>query len=304
MRSLLSIVLFFLNIPAIFGQELNCNVIVNLSPQVQTTERRVFQDMELAFSQFLNNRKWTNDNIKIEERIDCNLIITIEDMPSVGSFDATVQIQSARPIYNSSYQSVLLNLAQNYADNDWQFEYVESQPLDFNENSFQNNLTSMLSFYAYIILGMDYDSFGRLSGTPYFEKALTIVNNAQQSGRPGWDQFVTPPRNRYWIAENLMNRQMQPVREAIYEYHRLGLDVFQDDADKGRKNILGSLKKIQAAYKTNPTAFLITLFFFAKTDELVHIFSDGDLSTRRDAYNLLVELQPTKSDKFQDILNN
>ena len=287
------------------AQELNANVVVNLSPQVQTSERAVFRDMETAFAQFLNNRKWTNDNFNIEERIDCNLVISIEKMNSVSSFEAAVQIQSARPIYNTSYESILLNMAQNYADNNWDFDYVASQPLEFNENSLQNNITAILAYYAYIIIGIDYDSFSKFGGTQYFEKARNIANIAdQQFGGSGWKQFVTPPRNRYWLAENLNNPQLQSAREAIYDYHRLGLDAFDQSPDESRKSVLESLKKIQTAFQANPNAYVITLFLFAKSDELVNIFSQGDLVVRREAYNILAQLQPTKTAEFQKILSN
>ena len=287
------------------AQELNANVVVNLGPQVQTSERAVFRDMENAFKQFLNNRKWTNDNFNVEERIDCNLVISIEKMNSVSSFQAAVQIQSARPIYNTNYESILLNMAQNYADNNWDFDYVTSQPLEFNENSLQNNITAILAYYAYIIIGIDYDSFSKLGGTQYFEKARNIVNNADQLyGGNGWKQFVSPPRNRYWLAENLNNPQLQSAREAIYDYHRLGLDTFDQSPEESRKSILESLKKIQSAFQANPNAYIVTLFLYAKNDELINIFSQGDLVIRRQAYDILAQLQPTKTTEFQKILSN
>lgn len=166
---------------SIYGQELNCNVQIN-AEQVQTSEREVFKDMETAFTQFMSTRKWTNEVVLPQERINCNLIITINSMPNIGSFSATVQIQSARPIYNSNYESIMFN----FADREWDFEYVQSQPIEFTENNYINNLSSLLAYYAYIIIGLDYDSFGELSGAPYFLVAQNIVNNAQQANRTGW----------------------------------------------------------------------------------------------------------------------
>ena len=288
---------------SVSAQELDCTVIVN-AERAQTTEKAVFQDMELAFAQFLNDQKWTDDNFAPEERIKCQLIIGINNMPSISSFDATVQIQSVRPIFNTNHETSLLAMTQNYADEDWQFEYTESQPLDFNINSFTSNISSILAFYAYVIIGIDYDSFSPLGGTPYYERALTIVNTAQQTGRKGWQQFVSPPRNRYWLIENLMSQQMRPVREGIYDYHRLALDQFLTDPDNSRKTILDVLKKMQAANKVRPNAFLVTLFLYAKSSELVNIFSEGDVQLRRQAYDILVELDPTKTDKYQQILSD
>ena len=172
--------------------------------------------MENAFSQFLNSRKWTNDEFQPEERIKCNINITLNQMPSIGSIEGTEQIQAARPIYNTNYESILMN----FADRDWVFEYVEYQPLDFNENSYINNLTSMLAFYAYIILGLDYDSYSADGGNNFYQIAQNIVTNAQQSGRPGWSSLESN-RNRYWLVENLTNAQINIMRKAWYRYHRL-----------------------------------------------------------------------------------
>jgi len=280
------------------AQELNCNVIVN-SDRVQTTERRVFTDMEVAFTQFLNERKWTNDIFESEERINCNMIITIESQPSIGIFNATVQIQSARPIYNTNYESILLN----FADRDWQFQYVESQPLDFNDNSYINNLTSMLAYYAYIIIGLDYDTFGNLGGSLYIEKAWNVVINAQSSGRVGWEPLGSN-RNRYWLAENLLNPLMIPIREGFYRYHRLAMDNFQKDADGGRKIVLKALEDLQKVARVKPNSILVVAFFDAKSDELINIFNEGNITVRRQAYDVLKDLDPSKTEKYSQIIKN
>lgn len=282
------------------AQELNCNVIVNVGPQVETTERRVFQDMETAFFQFLNNRRWTNDVFTNEERINCNLIITIESRPAVGNFTASVQIQSSRPVYNSNYESLLFN----FADRDWQFEYTESQPLEFNDNSFTNNITSMLAFYAYVIVGLDYDTFEKLGGSPYFEKAQLTVNNTQQANRPGWSQFEGNFRNRFWLAENLNSQQLVSVREALYEYHRLALDKFNEDPEGSRRIILQALKDLQQAQRRKPNSILLIAFFDAKNDELASMFSQGNLQVRREVYDIVKELDPSNTSKYEVIIRN
>jgi len=279
------------------GQELNCNVVVN-ADQIQTTERGVFKDMETAFSQFMSTRKWTSDIFAAEERINCNMIITIDKMPSIGTFSATVQIQAARPIYNTNYESIIFN----FADRDWQFEYVESQPLEFNENVFQNNLVSMMAYYAYVIIGMDYDSFGESDGSPYFQKAQDIVNNAQQSNRAGWDSFGST-RNRYWLVENLNNQQMIALRKGMYQYHRLGLDTYDSDKEKSRAMILETLKEMNKTKSRYPNSILIISFMDAKTDELINIFSEGNLQVRREAFDVLTKLDPTQTDKLKVIVN-
>lgn len=280
------------------SQELNCNVIVN-ADRVETTDRRIFNDMQSAFSQFLNNRKWTDQNYDVAERINCNLVITIEEMPIVGSFKATVQVQSSRPVYGTSYESLMMN----FADRDWHFEYVESQPLDFNENSFSSNIASMLAYYAYIILGIDYDSFETLGGTSFFERANNQVILAQESNMPGWKQFDSQ-RNRYWLAENFLSPIFNPVRESIYLYHIQGLDQFLEDPDASRSIILESLKKLQVANRARPNSIFTIAFLDAKSNELINIFSEGDMNVRRQAYEILRTLDPTLTNKLGAIINN
>ncbi|CAN5571575.1 hypothetical protein BH23BAC1_BH23BAC1_11100 [soil metagenome] len=297
-RQILLILFLFFTSTWLYAQEFNFIVKVNAG-RAQTSDRNIFTDMETAFAQFLNTRKWTNDTYNAKERINCNLVLTIEDMPSIGNFKATVQIQAARPVFDSNYQSLLLN----FADRDWQFEYLESQPLEFTENMFTNNLTSMLAFYAFVILGLDYDSFGKLQGNPYFEKAFNIVTNAQQSNFSGWKQFDSN-RNRYWLAENLMNQQILPLREAIYSYHRQGMDTFTKSPDEARKTILEALKNIKKVSEVRPNTIAIIAFLDAKTDEMVNIFSQGDMQVRREAYTILSALDPTKISKMAPMIKN
>lgn len=289
MRNVLIIILTVCSL-SVSAQELLTTVTINVGPKVKTTDRNVFRDMKTAFQQFLNSRKWTNDAFQQHEKINCSILININDMPSIGKFSASVQIQSARPIYNTSYTSLLLN----FADRDWEFEYIESQPLEYNDNMYMNNITSMLAFYAYLVIGMDYDSFSELGGTQYFQKALLVVNNAQSSNRPGW-QSMGNIRNRYWIIENLLNPQMADVRRALYAYHRLGLDSFEKTPDQSRQIILTGLKSIKKARDINPNAILIISFFDAKSKELANIFSDGQLPVRREAYDLITQMDPNQS---------
>ncbi|MEQ9423455.1 MAG: DUF4835 family protein [Cyclobacteriaceae bacterium] len=292
-------ILFLLIFPvSLLAQELNCSVFVN-ADRVETTERDVFKEMEVAFSQFLNNRKWTNDFYTVDEKINCNLVINIQEMPSVGVFNATVQIVSARPIYGTDYESIMFN----FADRDWNFEYNESQPLQFDDNVFTNNITSLLGYYAYIIIGLDYDSFGKLGGDQYFQKAWNVVNVAQQSNRQGWDQFNSN-RNRYWLAENLINSQMRPIREGLYDYHRLGMDKFNEEPDEARKKISDVLASIQNVNRSRPNSILTISFMDAKADEITQIFSEGNPAIRRETYNTVTKLDPSNTDKYQPMIKN
>jgi hypothetical protein len=292
-------VIFFIlsSIPS-FAQELNCKVVIN-ADRVQTTERGIFTDMQSTFSQFMSTTRWTNDVFQSFERINCSLNVTIESMPSIGSYNATVLIQSVRPAYGSNYESLLLN----FADRDWQFEFTQSQPIEYNDNAFTSNLVSMLSFYAYIILGMDYDSFAKMGGDQWYNKAQNIMNLAQPSNRVGWQAFDSN-RNRYWLIENLTNQQMTPIREGIYNYHRQGIDKMIDDQDGARQQIVNVLKEIQKVNNLKPNSILVISFFDAKSDELLQVFSQGNMQVRQQAYEIITKIDPTKIDRFQSILKN
>jgi len=283
----------------VFAQELNCIVTINVGPKVQTTDRTVFTDMKNAFQQFLNTRKWTNDNYLQHEKINCSILININDMPAIGFFSASVQVQAARPVYNTNYNSLIFN----FADRDWEFDYLESQPLEFNDNMFTSNITSLLAFYAYVILGMDYDTFSELGGTPHFQRALQVVNNAQSSNRPGW-QSVGSIRNRYWLIENIINTQFSDIRKASYSYHRLGLDTFDKNADASREVILKGLKDIKKARDINPNAILVIAFFDAKGRELANIYSEGELPVRREVYELITTMDPSNRASYEKIIKN
>lgn len=281
------------------AQELNCRVIVN-DERIQTTERSIFRDMESTFSDFMNNTKWTDDEFNEEEKINMNLVVTLlpEETDAIaGRYSASVQVLSSRPVYNTNYQSVLFN----FADRDWIFEYLPSQPIQFNPNSFLSNISSLLAYYAYIVIGYDYDSFSELGGQPHFETAWQIVTNAQQSGYPGWEQFNSV-RNRYWLAENLLNNQIEPLRKAYYDYHLQGLDQFAETPEEARENVLGSLKKVLNANQVRPRSISIISFMDAKANEINKIFSEGDLTVRRNAYNILINIDPTKREQFQDMI--
>ncbi|WP_420318136.1 DUF4835 family protein [Ekhidna sp.] len=280
-----------------YSQELNCRVIVN-AQQIQTTERAIFTEMETEFAQFLNTTKWTNDEFQEEEVINCNLVITMTEMPSIGVFKASVQVLSSRPVYGTSYESVVMN----FADRDWDFEYVQSQPLRFNENAFTSNITSMLAYYAYMIIGFDYDTFEDLGGTNHFQSAFKIVNNAQQTNYTGWQQFNSV-RNRYWLIENIQNPQLELVRKALYTYHREGLDIMAEDREQAEKNIILALSEIQKANRARPRSILTIAFMDAKSGELIQIFSESNLATRRQAYNLLSNIDPSRTDEYKALID-
>lgn len=279
------------------GQELNCKVTVN-ADQIQTSDRGIFKDMERGIANFMNTRKWTTDTYKSYERINCGIFLNISRMPSIGSFVASAQITVARPSFNTNYETVLFN----FADREWEFEYIESLPLEYNDNAYINNLTSMLAYYAYIIIGMDSDSFSERGGDPYFQKALTVVNNAQSSNRPGW-QSIGSNRNRYNLIENINNPQMAELRKNTYKYHRLALDTFDKAPDESRQTILTVLKNIKNVWQIYPNSIFIISFFDTKANELVNIFSEGNLGVRREAFDILSAIDP-KRNIYQKIITS
>ncbi|GIV37531.1 MAG: DUF4835 domain-containing protein [Cyclobacteriaceae bacterium] len=298
MRNLIVLIALFTPL-VLVAQELNCVVTINVGPRVRTTDQAVFRDMKNAFQQFLNSRKWTSDTYAPHERINCSLLININDMPAIGVFNASVQVQAARPVYNTTYTSLIFN----FADREWDFEYVESQPLEYNDNTFTSNLTSLLAFYAYMIIGIDNDTFSELGGNAQFQRALQVVNNAQGSNRNGW-QPTGSNRNRYWLVENYINPQFTEIRRAMYRYHRLGMDTFEQDPENSRRIILDCLKSIKKARDINPNAIIVISFFDAKTRELANIFSDGQLPVRREAYDLIVSMDPSNQAGYEKIIRN
>jgi len=296
--SLLIAILLSLQVKPV-AQELDFTVSIN-ADVVQTTERAIFDEMRSAFQRFFNDTQWGDDRFRTDEKIKANLVLTIQDQPSIGRFTANAQIQLIRPVYGSSYETVLLN----FADRDWEFQFTQSQPLQFNENNYSSNLTSLLAFYAYVTIGIDYDSFSPLGGTQFYDKALLIVNNAQNSGSTGWGQFQNR-RNRYWLIENLkINSQYEPVRRALYKYHLQALDKFQQTPDESRSIILESLKEIQSVNRILPNSILIIAFLDAKNDEIINLFSKGKMDVRRNVYNELLKLDPTRRSKYQKIVQN
>ncbi|HMG88600.1 MAG TPA: DUF4835 family protein [Chryseolinea sp.] len=298
-RNIFQLILCLLSLSfAGHAQELNCTVTIN-SSQIQTSDRGIFRDMKTAVEQFMNSRKWSGDSYKAYEKINCNMLITITKMPSIGNFSASVQVQAARPVYNTNYSSLIFN----FADRDWEFEYIESLPLEFNDNTYTSNLTSMLALYAYLIIGVDYDTFIELGGTPNFQKALAVVNNAQQANRPGW-QPLNSNRSRYWIVENYNNGQMTEMRRAMYSYHRLGLDTFDKDPDKSRDVILKGLREVKKVRDVNPTAVLVVSFFDAKSKELANIFSTGNIQIRREAYDIITTIDPSNRSAYDKMIQN
>ncbi|WP_017259237.1 type IX secretion system protein PorD [Pedobacter arcticus] len=294
MKKLIAFILCFLSLHT-FAQDLNCRVQI-LSPQIQNTNKKALDDLQITISEFLNNRKWADFELKSQERIDCNLVITLKNWDGGSNFQGEAQVLSSRPVFGSSYNTTLLNLN----DKNFDFNYTEGQPLDYSEQSYQNNLSSMLAFYAYIIIGFDSDSFSKLGGATYYTKAQTIVNNAQNAPFPGWKAFENL-KNRYWLVENINNKSFLPIRNILYSYHRLGLDIMSEDIIKGRKVIAETLPQLAELDKQKQSSMLNQVFFLAKADEIVDIFSKGNPMERTKIYNLMVDADPTNTSKYEEL---
>ncbi len=277
------------------GQEFRCNISVS-ADRIQAANRNLFYTMQSQMYEFLNNRRWTEHTFSMEERIECNIFIRLDEQISADEFKGSIQVQLKRPVFNATYESTVLNIK----DNDFQCRYVEYQPLEFNETSNRDNLTNILAFYAYVILGFDYDSFAPGGGTPYFQKAQAIVNNSQNAREKGWKAFESE-RNRYWLIENIMNRSYSGMRDCMYTYHRMGLDIMADKPEEGRASIAEALRSVQQVFRRRPSTYILQIFFDAKSDELVNIFSKSYPDERNRVLAILNEVDPSNGAKYKKI---
>jgi len=277
------------------AQDLNARVTV-VTPKIQSTNKRVFRTLETAMKDFLDNRKWSADVILPKERIECNFVLNVTSWDGSSTFGGELQVQSSRPVFNSAYSSTLINLN----DKDISFSYTEGQTLDYTDQNFQSNLTSLMAFYAYIIVGMDYDSFSKYGGTPYFNLAQGVVINAQTSSYIGWKAF-DGSTNRYWLSENLNNNLYQPLRNFIYEYHRNCLDVMADNTSKALKTLSDLLPSLSTVDRQRLGGMFPLVFFTAKSDELVSIFSGAGPQERIQAMNILSQADPSNGLKYQTL---
>ncbi len=281
-----------------YAQDLNARVTVN-ADQIQLSDKSIFKELERSIFEFLNNRKWTSDRVNNDERLNCTFVFIIEQYTAPDYFKGSLQIQSTRPSYASSYNTVLLNLK----DDKIEFKYNSFQAIEYNENSFTNNLSSILSYYTYVMLGLDYDSFGDNGGLPMFLRAQSIVTNAQSSSETGWQAFDLPAnRNKYWLADNLSNSRFKEFHTAIYNYHRKGIDQMSKDLNAGRKEVLASLEQMEKVFRLSNNLYMMSAFFQAKADEIVLIFKDAEPQDKNKAVEILTKVSIQNQNKWQTIL--
>lgn len=284
-----------------WSQELNCQVTVETQPGVPltATDKVVFEALKQSVYDFMNNTKWTNDVFEIEERIDCNLAITIMQKIGTDGFEAKLQVQSTRPVYKTSYNSVLFN----HLDEDVIFNYIRNSQLRFSLDRHQNNLTSILAFYAYMILGYDYDSFSLNGGTEMFNKAQQVVANASQAPEPGWKPGGYGDRNRYRLVDNALQGLFEPLRKCFYEYHRMGLDKMIENLEQGRAKVADALSLLNQIHQQRPGNMNLQSFLLGKQREIVNLFSQSPTAEKNEMVNLLKRIDPANSSEYQKIMS-
>ncbi len=279
------------------AQELNARITVN-GDKIANANKSVFTTLQNALTEFINNRKWTDATFAVNERIDCSMTIIVNEMEE-SSFKGEIQVQARRPVYNSSYTTTLLN----FRDQQFDFEYMEGEPLEYQENMLTGNLTATVVFYIYIILGLDFDSFSPLGGTAYIQQAQQIVSLAQSQSWSGWKAFDSN-RNRHAVATALQDNASEAFRNLWYTYHRKGLDEMAANPDRGRTTIIEALPALQEVKKARPTSVLLQMFSDAKLDEIVLIYSKATTQEKQSGYKLLQEIYPTETTKLEALQKN
>ncbi len=306
MRKILGIIFFAITLAPLHlcAEELQAKVTV-LAARVNTTvDRKIFTTLQTQLNNLMNNRKWGNDVFKPNEKIQCSFILNIESIIETNLYKASLTIQAARPVFNASYQAAMVN----YVDQEVTFKYVEFQPIEFNENRVQGtdagaaNLTAIFAFYAYTILGLDYDSFAPKTGESYFRKAQNIVNNAPEGKSiSGWRVF-DGLRNRYWLNENMINSRYNILHDIIYTYYRSGLDKMIENENEARTNMLQALTQLSAFNRENPNTMMLQFFMQGKSTELIGVFKKGTMDEKTKATEILAALDVVNASKYKQEL--
>lgn len=276
------------------AQELNAQVIVN-SDLVNQTNQQIFKTLEQSLNEFINTQVWTNQELLNQEKITCSFVLNLSNYNN-DQFEATLQVQSQRPVFDSNYDTPIMN----FLDRDIIFSYQEFQPLFFNKSSFESNLVSLLSFYAYVIIGLDADTFVENGGSSYYEEALQVLNLAQVTSRKGWKPS-DGTRNRFWLIDNLRANTFREYREALYAYHRSGLDQMTSAPLEGKEAIMKAIIQLEALFLRRPNAFLLQVFFDAKVEEIVNIFKEGPKVDFKKIEIILKKIAPFFGSRWKQI---
>lgn len=286
--------LLFFRLWVVEAQELNCQIFIN-APGLSEVDRAVLETLSEELRELVNQRNWTGYEFQQQERIEATISITVTARNG-DEFTGTMQIQSRRPVFNSSYNTPLLN----HQDRDVRFRYIQNQPIDYSNNTYSGNLASHVAFYVYFILGLDFDSFAPFGGTPFFERAQNIVNLAQAAPDPGWRSHEGQ-RNRYWLIENIFNPSYRPIRQAIYTYHRLGFDRLVENIEAGRLEVINAIEMLHLAQRNRPGSFLLQLLMSTKSDEIVNLLSQASPSDKARSVNMLSEIDPANISRYRQL---
>ncbi|SFA60584.1 protein of unknown function [Pedobacter suwonensis] len=290
-------ILIFVGFGKLQAQELNARVTL-LAPQVSNISKPTLDALQKTIRDFLNNNKFSNESYKPQERIDCSFVITINSWDGGSGYTAEAQIQSSRPVFNSSYNSTLLNMS----DKNFDFNFNDGATIDFSDQNYISNISALLTYYAYTIIGMDKDSFSKMGGTPFYKKAQNIINLAQASGNTGW-RAADGLRNRFWFNENVLNPIFAELRNFIYSYHLSGLDQLTDQ-DKGLTQIVAALPALQQMDKQKLGSIFPNVYFAAKAEEVTNVLSKLNGQERMKAYNMLAEIDPANIGKYEGLKKN
>eukprot|EP01156_Anaeramoeba_ignava_P021943 Anaeramoba_ignava/c19967_g2_i2.p1 GENE.c19967_g2_i2~~c19967_g2_i2.p1 ORF type:complete len:302 (+),score=2.11 c19967_g2_i2:2469-3374(+) len=299
MRKILISLLLITLVYNLQSQELKCQVQI-LDRQIQRSDRSIFEEMQRTIYEFMNNTVFTNHTIKTAERIECSMVINLSEQTGSDTYKGTIQVTTTRPVYNSNYTTPLFNIL----DENLSFRFAPQEAIDFNINSYSSTLSSILTYYAYLILAYDYDTFGEFSGTEFYENADRVVANAQSDPSPGWRTFQADGKNRSAIIEEIKSEVYRPLRQTFYMYHRKGLDEMTDNKERARSNVLSALEKLRPLYRKRPESYLLQLFFEAKVDEIVDIFSAAPAQEKRRIFTLMNSIDPARSDKYRKIMQS
>jgi hypothetical protein len=288
--------LFLLLALGVGAQEFNCQVSV-IAPQIATAQPRVFQSLEQSIREFFNSRRFTNYNYAPTERIDINLLLTITAQPATDRFEGSLQVIYARPVYGTDYNSPVIDLV----DDQVQFNFLENTQIEFTPDRFISNLSSLLGFYAYFILGVDGDTFAPQGGSEFYTQAQQVVNNAQSAAETGWKAYEGQ-RNRYWLVDNQQQAVFRPLRELLYQYHRVALDAMSEDAAAARRAIATGVEKLKTVHQAKPASLNLQVFFNAKFQELVEIFKPADPGDKAKLFNTLQIIDPGHIGQYQKMM--
>lgn len=292
----LAIMLFAFSVNNVRAQEFKCEVRV-IGSKISNVDNSVFASLKDAIYEFMNNRKWTEINFKEEERIECSISLLVNEVVEEGVYRGDLTIAFNRPVFSTSYQSAMLQ----YVDKGVLVEYSPSMTLDYAENSYMSNLTSVLAFYSYMILGIDFDSFSPNGGDRFFRAAESVVSAASSSNDDGWNS-MGEAKTRYGMVENMTNARYAKLHDFYYQYHRQGLDVMSKDTKKARAAIMTALENLQEVYRERPNLFMVQLIIEAKRAEIKNVFSQADKNERTKAMNIMRNIDPSKASEYDEII--